>query len=286
MTRRERSFPPEALFAISALSQYIGAAIAVGVFDEVEPRTVAWFRVMGAAVALLLISPGFHRGWTRRALVGAAVFGVATALMNLFFYLAIARIDLGKGVAIEFLGPIAVAAAMTRSARNALALVLAVAGVVTLGGVELGDNATGVLFILLASALWAAYIVLGSRVAQVRSGVAGLGVGLAIGTLVLAPVGAPGSGPVWVAPGLLVLCAATGVFSNAVGYGIDQHVLRRIPVRRFSVLLATLPVTAVLVGWVALGQQPSLLDAAGIILVLAGVALQERNELTVPPDPG
>ena len=35
-----------------------------------------------------------------------------------------------------------------------------------------------------------------------------------------------------------------GVFSNAIGYGIDQHVLRRIPVRRFSVLLALLPVTA------------------------------------------
>jgi threonine/homoserine efflux transporter RhtA len=36
------------------------------------------------------------------------------------------------------------------------------------------------------------------------------------------------------------------VFSNAIGYGIDQHVLRRIPIRRFSVLLALLPVTAAL----------------------------------------
>lgn len=278
--------PPEVLFVVSALSQYIGAAIAVGLFDEVEPRIVAWFRVMGAAVALLAISPGFHRGWTRRDLIGAAVFGTATALMNLFFYLAIARIDLGKGVAIEFLGPIAVAAAMTRSARNAVALLFAVAGVVTLGGVELGENTLGVVYILLASAMWAAYIVLGSRVAQVRSGVAALGVGLAIGTLVLTPVGAPGSGHVWVTPTLLLLCAATGVFSNAIGYGIDQYVLRRIPVRRFSVLLATLPVTAVIVGWVALGQRPSALDAVGIALVLTGVALQERDEIVGLPEPG
>ena len=128
---------------LSAISQYIGAAIAVSVFDEVEPQTVAWFRVMGATVALLAISPGFHRGWTRRQLFGAAVFGTATALMNLFFYMAIDRIDLGKSVAIEFIGPIAVAAAMTRSTRNAVALVLAVAGVMTLGGVELADNAVG-----------------------------------------------------------------------------------------------------------------------------------------------
>ena len=277
--------PPEALFVLSALSQYVGAAIAVGVFDEVEPRIVAWFRVMGAAVALLAVSPGFHRGWTRRDLIGAAVFGIATAAMNLFFYLAIDRIDLGKSVAIEFLGPIAVAAVMTRSVRNAAALLLAVTGVVTLGGVELGDNTLGVVFILMSSAMWAAYIVFGSRVAQVRSGVAGLGVGLAIGTVVMTPVGAPGSGPVWVSASLLVLCAATGVFSNAIGYGIDQYVLRRIPIRRFSVLLATLPVTAVFVGWVALGQRPSPLDAAGIALVLAGVAIQERDEIVGLPEP-
>lgn len=271
---------------LSALSQYIGAAIAVGVFDEVEPRVVAWFRVLGAAVALLLVSPGFHRGWTRRDLVGAGVFGIATAAMNLFFYLAIDRIDLGKSVAIEFLGPIAVAAAMTRSVRNAIALLLAVVGVVTLGGVELGDNTLGVVFILLSSAMWAAYIVFGSRVAQVRSGVAGLGVGLAIGTVVMTPVGVPGSGHVWTSVSLLLLCAATGVFSNAIGYGIDQFVMRRIPIRRFSVLLATLPVTAVLVGWVALGQRPSWLDATGIALVLVGVAIQERDEIVGLPEPG
>ena len=38
---------------LSAVAQYIGAAIAVVLFDEVEPQTVAWFRIMGAAIALL-----------------------------------------------------------------------------------------------------------------------------------------------------------------------------------------------------------------------------------------
>ncbi len=277
--------PPEALFVFSAISQYIGAANAVSVFDEVEPQTVAWFRVIGASIALLAISPGFHRGWTRRHLAGAAIFGTATALMNLFFYLAIDRVDLGKSVAIEFIGPIAVAAATTRTARNGTALLLAVIGVVTLGGVEIGDNTIGVVFILLSSAMWAAYIVVGSRVAQIRSGVAGLGVGLAIGTVVITPIGAPWSGPVWVAPTLLLLCCATGVFSNAIGYGIDQYVLRRIPIRRFSILLALLPVTALMVGWIALDQQPGPIDVAGIALVLIGVAIQNRDEITADLEP-
>jgi len=257
----------------------VGAAIAVGLFDEVAPRTVAWFRVIGATVALLAVSRGWRSGWTRPQLVAAGIFGVATALMNTFFYLAIDRIDLGKSVTIEFLGPIAVAAATTRTARNAVALAFAIAGVAVLGGGEIGDNALGVLFVLIASALWATYIVVGARVARVGRGVAGLGVGLAIGAVAIAPIGAPGSGSVWLSPTLLLTCMAVGVFSNAIGYGIDQFTLRRIPIRRFSLLLALLPVTASLIGWLWLGQQPTWSDVAGIALVLVGVALQEREEI-------
>ena len=282
-TAQRRPLPPEGLFVISAVSQYIGASIAVSVFDRVAPQTVGWLRVVGASVALLLIARPRPRSWGRERLMGAAVFGIATAAMNLFFYLAIARIDLGKSVAIEFIGPIAVAAASTRSWRNAAALATAVIGVGVLGGVELGDETLGVLFVLAASACWAAYIVIGSRVARVTSGVDGLGIGLAVGALALAPLGAPWSGPVWTSPLLLAACLATGVFSNAIGYGIDQHMLRRVSVRRFSVLLSLLPVTATAIGWVALDQRPGGLDLIGIALVLIAVASQEREQADVIP---
>ena len=118
---------------------------------------------------------------------------------------------------------------------------------------------------------------------------AGLGVGLAIGAVFLTPFGAPHSGPVWSSPRLLLACLIVGVFSNAIGYGIDQHVLRRIPVRRFAVLLALLPVTAVAMGWIVLDQQPSPLDLLGIALVLVGVVCQERDEVAAElaaPEPG
>ena len=267
------------MFVLSAVAQYAGAAIAVVLFDEVEPQTVAWFRVIGATIALLAVSRGWRHGWTRDQLVAAGVFGIATALMNTFFYLGIDRVDLGKAVTIEFIGPIAVAAVATRSIRNAVALLFAIAGVVVLGGGEIDDNALGLFFILLASAMWAAYIVMGSRVAQLDRGVAGLGIGLAIGALAITPLGAPWSGPVWVSPTLLALCLLVGVFSNAIGYGIDQFTMRRIPIRRFSLLLALLPVTASFIGWVALDQRPSGIEALGIALVLIGVAVQEREHL-------
>jgi inner membrane transporter RhtA len=279
VTRWLDTTQPEALFVLSAVAQYIGAAIAVMLFDEVEPQTVAWFRLIGATIALLVVSRGWRTGWTRRQLVAAGVFGVATALMNTFFYLAIDRVDLGKAVTIEFIGPIAVAAVATRSLRNAIALLFAIGGVVVLGQGEIDGNALGLLFILLASTMWAVYIVVGSKVAQLDRGVAGLGIGLAIGSLVMTPVGAPWSGPVWASPSLLAACLLVGVFSNAIGYGIDQFVMRRIPIRRFSVLLALLPVTALAVGWIALDQQPSTMELVGVALVLVGVATQEREEL-------
>jgi inner membrane transporter RhtA len=57
--------------------------------------------------------------------------------------------------------------------------------------------------------------------------------------------------------------------------------LRRIPVRRFSILLALLPVTATVFGLVFLDQVPSITDLIGISFVLAGVVVQQRD--TLPP---
>lgn len=252
-------------------------------FEQLAPAPSAWFRVIGAAFWLLLFSATNLRRegrFTREQLKAAALFGVATAFMNLTFYLAINRLDLGKGVAIEFIGPITVAALTTRTKRNALALALAAAGVVVLSGIEIDSEPLGLLFIFLAAFCWAIYIVLGARVAQYDRGVAGLGIGLAIGAIVLTPIGLPQSGPAWSDPTLLGWCLLIGLFSNAVAYGIDQYTLRRIPVRRFSVLLALLPVTATVFGFFFLDQTPSTLDVIGIALVLTGVIVQQRDTLT------
>ena len=272
-------FSPEALFVFSGISQYTGAVIAVSLFDDVSPTTMAWLRVIGAAIVLMAFTWRGHRAWTRQDVIAAAVFGTVAAFMNLLFYLAIDRIDLGKSVVIEFIGPIAVAAAFTRTRRNGIALSLAVVGVVVLGGVEIDTEPLGLVYILGASAMWAAYIVIGRKVAAQDRGLSGLALGMVFGALVLTPFGAPGSGSALSTPAWLLAGLSVGVFSNAVGYSIDQHVLRRVPVRRFAVLLALLPVTAMLVGFVALDQHPSVIDLVGAVLVITGVLTQERDVL-------
>ena len=280
--RADRIFnaaPPELFFILSAIAQYTGAIIAVNLFDEVSPATVAWLRVLSASLILLAFSfRRSHPRWTRRDLYWVAAFGASTALMNLFFYLAIDRLPLGKGVTIEFIGPITVAALRTRSVRNTAALLFAAVGVVVLGGVELGNEPLGLVFILAASVMWAGYIVMGSRVALADRGVSGLALGLLFGGIVITPFAAGDAGAAFSSGKILIGCILVGLLSNAIGYGIDQSTLRRIPIRRFSVMLALLPVCAAIFGFAFLNQSPSMLDLLGMALVLIGVAVQERDE--------
>ncbi|MGH3644124.1 MAG: UDP-N-acetylmuramoyl-L-alanyl-D-glutamate--2,6-diaminopimelate ligase, partial [Mycobacterium sp.] len=66
----------------------------------------------------------WRRGFTRHDAFVAAQFGLVTIAMNIAFYEAIARIPLGTAVAIEFLGPIAVAALGSRRATDLVSAAL------------------------------------------------------------------------------------------------------------------------------------------------------------------
>jgi inner membrane transporter RhtA len=266
-------WPPEPFFALGAVSQYVGAAIAVLLFATIPATTVAFLRVLGAGLILVLVRRSWQRKWDRETLIRAGFFGSVLAAMNLSIYLAIERLPLGNAAAIEFLGPVAVAAFAARSPRRRSALVLALAGVVLIAGVSPEGTLPGVGFALLAATFWAGYIVLGARVAHSGSGVDGLGVGMLIGALVIAPVSAGGLGAALAFPLLGLAAIATGLFSNAIPYAIDQVVLVRIDQGRFALLQSLLPVTATIVGLIALGQIPSLGEAIGIATVAVAIAL-------------
>jgi inner membrane transporter RhtA len=279
--------PAWSLFVIGGVSMYVGAALAVGLFEKASPAGVAWLRLAGAAVVLGVWRLVATRGgrvsgrWTGRRVALAGAFGLVTAGMNIVFYEAIARLPLGTAVAVEFSGPVLVAALGSRTRRDWLALALVVAGVGLIVDVRLEGSLVGVLCALGAALLWAGYIVLGTRVSQ-GSGSAGEGIdGLAIGFVVAAVVLSPLAvtvGPVAASPLLLGSALALGVLSSVVPYVLDQVVLRRVGRARFALLLALLPLTATLVGLVGLGQIPTPLEAVGIAAVVGGVALRREPE--------
>lgn len=262
---------------LGAISQYIGAAWAVKTFDELDAAAVAWLRVVFAALITVALARAWRRKWTRAELRRTIPFGVVLAFMNLFFYLAIERLPLGTAVAIEFIGPIAVAAWGSRSRHAFLSLILAFAGVALLSEISFRGDRLGLLFIGLAAVCWAGYIVLGHRFAGGATGLGGLGLAMGVGAIALIPVAAPVSGPAWGNLGLLGVLAIVGLLSNVVPYGLDQVVMRRLDPSRFALLLALLPVTAAIVGAVALSQSPTIVELIGIALVVAGIATRDRR---------
>ena len=270
---RSESVSPEPLFVVGAVSQYLGAAVAVHLFDEIAPAGVALVRVLGAAVMIILLRRSWQRRWKASDLGWASAFGVALAAMNLSIYLSIDELPLGNAVAIEFTGPILVAAAFTRTLRSGAALLLAAGGVVVLAGVEAEGTMRGVGFALLAGMFWAGYIVLGHRVARGPAAVDGLGLGMLAGAAAISGFGAPDLGPALDSPLVLLLALVTGLLSNVIPYWIDQLVMRRITQHRFALLQALLPATAVLVGLAVLIQVPSARELFGIALVIAAILL-------------
>jgi inner membrane transporter RhtA len=274
--------PPQALFVCGAISQYVGAALAVLLFASVPAAGVAWLRVVAAAAVLVAWRRPWRTTWTGARLRLVAAFGMTLAVMNLCFYLAIDRLPLGTTVAIEFCGPIFVAALGSRTRRDVLAVALGAAGVLALADVHLTGSPGGFALAAAAGVLWGAYVVLGHRVAADREirPQDGLALAMAIGAAGLAPLLVVSAVPALVDPVLLAACLAVGVASSFVPYALEQVAMRRLPRARFALLLALLPATAALVGAIVLGQVPGVLEAVGIALVVAAASLRTHAEFS------
>jgi len=270
--------PAPLVFLASGLTQYLGAALAVGLFAVLPAASVAWWRIAVSAAVLLAWRRPWRQAWTRSDLVGAAAFGIVLATMNVCFYLAIEYLPRGTAVAIEFLGPVVVAGITGNGWRDRSGIVLAAAGVVLLAGVQLDagitrDTVIGLVAILGSAVSWAGYILLGRRVAVRRDGISSLAVGMTAGAVVWLPLVFVAFTPVVTEPGRMVAVVGVAVLSSVIPYVLEQLVLRRVTAARFAILLAMLPVTATLIGAVLLAQIPTVLEAVGMALVCVAIVL-------------
>lgn len=269
--------PPHAYFLISAVFHYLGPAFAVLLFAHVAPLGVAWLRIASAAVIFAAWRRPwrYYRGLHPAAKSNVLMLGSVLALMNVCFYIAIDRLPLGTVGAIEFLGPITLAALGVHSRRNLGALALAIAGVYVLTDVRLAGQPLGFAFAFADCGLFVLYIILGHRIAA-DGGAAGidrLGFAMLVAMVVAFPIGIRQALPAFLSPLLLAAGLGVGVSSSVIPYVCDQLAMARLPRATFALLLALLPAMASLIGAVVLHQLPTLAEVAGIALVIGGVLL-------------
>jgi inner membrane transporter RhtA len=200
-------------------------------------------------------------------------------LMNVCFYLAIDRLPLGTVAAIEFLPVVALAAAGARTAGNLLALAGAVGGVYLVTDVRLGGEPAGIGFAFANALLFAAYIVLGHRVASragASAGIDGLAMAMLIAAAVATPIGGWQALPALADPVALAAGIGVGVASSVIPYVTDQLAMARLGRATYALLVSLLPATATVIGVVVLAQVPTWRELAGVALVVAGVALHRE----------
>lgn len=270
--------PPHAFFLVSAVFHYLGPSFAVLLFARIAPSGVAWLRIASAGLVFAL----WRRPWRflaalpRRDQIVVAALGIVLAVMNVAFYEAIARLPLATVGAIEFLGPILVAAAGARTWRNAAALFLAVAGVYVLTDVRIVSETLGYVFAFANCVLFVLYILLGHRIASSGGGTSGidrLGAAMLIASVAALPIGIRSALPAFTNPVLLAAAVGVGVSSSVIPYVCDQLAMSRLPRATFALLLSLLPATATAIGFLVLGQVPTTAELLGIALVIGGVAL-------------
>lgn len=283
---RGERVPPWSLAVLSMLLIQLSSALSVGVVEQVGPAGTAWLRMCFGAVFLWIIVRPSLRAVRRADLPMLLALGTVTGFMSTFFLAALERIPLGTAVAIEFLGPLTVAAVTSRHRRALVWPALALIGVVLLTEPwrQGATDPLGVLFAVLAGACWALYNLLTQRVGDRFSGITGLAYTIPVAAVVTTLFGAPQvflGTPSWE---LVLLAAGIALIAPVISFSLEMVALRRMTHTAFGTLLAIEPAFGLLTGLIVLSQTPGLWQLVGIaIVVVAGAAAQRGGRRPVPP---
>lgn len=264
------------------LSIQLGSALSVDMIAAVGPAGTAWLRLsLGALILLALVRPPV-RSIRLQDLPTLLALGIATGVMSIAFLAAIEHIPLGTAVAIEFLGPLSVAAVRSHSARALIWPLVALCGVVLLTEPWHSDfNAVGVGFAGVAAVAWAVYIVLTRRIGDRFTGIGTLSLTVPVAAITAAIAGVPQAAG-HITPGILLAAAGLAILLPVLPFALEMLALRRMTPSAFGTLMALEPALGVLLGLLILQQQPSTYQFAGILLVVLAGAASQRDSRRLP----
>lgn len=287
MTSAADRVPAPLLVLAGIVSVQFGGALAATLVPLIGSGGSVVLRLLFASALLLVFVRPRWRGHSRRAWLTVIAFGVALGLMNFTFYSSLAHLPIGVAVTIEFIGPLSLAAALSRRWLDAVAVAAAAAGVVLISealSTPFADlEKTGIALALLAGAFWAAYIVLAGRTGGEFPKLEGLALAMVVATVVTLPLGIT-SAPTW-SPDILLKAFGIAVLSSVLPYSLELLALRRLSAKVFGILLSLEPAFAALAGLLVLGQVLSPTQLVGMALVVAASTLVLGLGARQRPDP-
>lgn len=270
--------PAWSLAVVAMLSVQLGGALSVGLFPAVGPVGAAWLRMVAGAVILLMIARPRRSDFPRGLAPSLLGLGLVTAVMSVAFLVSIDRIPLGTTVAIEFLGPLTVAAVRARDRRMIVWPALALVGVVLLTRPWEGEaDAIGLASAAVAGVGWGTYILLTQHVGDRVTGLNGLAITIPVAAVLTTPFGLPQA---MGGLDLSVIVAVVGlaVLMPVLPFALEMAALRRLTATAFGTLMALEPGFAVMIGAVVLHQVPAAIQIVGVALVIiAGVGAERRG---------
>lgn len=273
--------PPWLLAVFAMFSVQLGSALSLPMMTHIGAGGTAWLRLsMGALIFIVLGWPALKKmglkNISRSDWKVLAGLGTTTGLLTVFFLSAIERIPLGTAVAIEFLGPLTVAAIKSNNKKALLWPALAFIGVVLLTQPWEGDvNLPGITFALLAAVGWGTYIILTQKIGDRFSGISGLALTIPISALTAAVIGVPQAlGKI--DPALLLAALGLAILLPVLPYALEMLALKHLTHNAFGTLMAMEPAMGLLLGILVLDQIPNFTQWVGIsLVVLAGARAQK-----------
>lgn len=262
------------------VSFQIGASIAKSLFPLVGPLGMVSVRIgLGTLILLITLRP-----WRTRLLWSMwrplLIYGVSLGLMNTFFYLALSRIPQGVAVAIEFIGPLAVAVLASHRLSDFLWIALAAVSLILLlpvSHIGARTDLFGMLLALAGAGFWALYIVYGQKVGGTY-GAQATAMGSVISASFIVPIGFAARGPALLSREVLVPGLLVAVLSTALPYTLEMIALTRLSARAFGVLMSVEPAVGAVMGYGYLGERLTATQWAAIgLIIVASIGSTYRS---------
>lgn len=273
MKNKKLNLPPVPAVLLAIISVQCGAAIAKTLFPVIGAIGTASIRIGISAMLLLLVYRPNLFQITPKQWKLVVPYGLSLGAMNLIFYLAIERIPIALTVTLEFIGPLLVAIIGSRRLIDYCWVLLAAAGIVLIAPWSNNRiDALGVLFALLAGALWAAYIVLGGKISKIMNGGQAVSTGMLFAAILILPFGFYENGLVNLTPKLFGMGIALALLSSAIPFTLEMKALGQLPPRTFSILMSLEPAAAAICAFIFLQENLSFYEILAVVCVVIASA--------------